>query len=145
MLGTMAALANVTLPQGAGPDTINALPALTGDPATPLRESVVLAPLKSANLALRSGPWVYISAQGSGGYGNGLAELAFTGEVNSDVTPDGKIKPDAPKEQLYNLENDPRQAVNVIRKYPEIADEMRMRLSNIKTGIKRETAAPEKP
>jgi hypothetical protein len=88
---------------------------------------------------------VYISAQGSGGYGNGLAELAFTGEVNSDVTPDGKIKPDAPEERLYNLENDPRQAVNVIRKYPEIADEMRKRLSNLKTGVKRETAAPGKP
>ena len=32
-------------------------------------------------------------AEGSGGFGNGLAELAFTGETNSDITVDGKIAP----------------------------------------------------
>jgi arylsulfatase A-like enzyme len=131
ILATMAALVNVEMPPGAGPDSINVLPALTGDPAKPLRESVVLAPLASANLALRSGPWVFISGQGSGGYDNGVAELALTHEVNSDVTADGKIKQDAPKEQLYNLEKDPRQAVNVIRFYPEIANEMRKQLDKI--------------
>jgi len=134
MLGTMAALMNVALPAGAGPDTINVLPAWTGDPAKPLRESVVLAPHMPKNLALRSGAWVYISAQGSGGFGNGLAELAFTGEVNSDITADGRIKPDAPQEQLYNLEKDPRQAVNVIREHPDVANEMRKKLSEIVDG-----------
>ena len=82
-----------------------------------------------ANLAIREGDWVYIGAQGSGGFGNGLAELAFTGETNSDITADGKIKPDAPPAQLYNLATDPRQQVNVIREHPDIAERLRQQLA----------------
>ena len=55
--------------------------------------------------------------------------MAFTGEVNSDVTADGKIKPDAPPAQLYNLATDPRQQVNVIREHPDIAERLRQQLA----------------
>jgi arylsulfatase A len=129
MLATFAAIVNHPLKQGDGPDSVNVLPAFIGDPPQPLRGQVILTPNRPANLAIRDGDWVYIGAPGSGGFGNGLAELAYTGEVNSDVTADGKIKPDAPPAQLYNLATDPRQQVNVIREHPDIAERLRQQLA----------------
>lgn len=129
MLATLAALTGQQLAAGQGRDSINILPALTGMPDKPVRERVVLAPRNDKNLAIREGRWVYIGARGGGGFEGarpgehllgGPAALKFTGEVNSDIE-DGRIKPDAPKAQLYDLASDPFQARNVIREHPEIA------------------------
>ena len=46
-----------------------------------------------------------------------FAELGF---VNSDFTPDGKLKPDAPPGQLYDLTADVGEATNVYRDHSEI-------------------------
>ncbi|MEI7899766.1 MAG: arylsulfatase [bacterium] len=108
MLATLAALTGGALAAADGPDSFNMLPALIGKPDKPVRDHVVLAPSRKQNLAIRQGRWVYIGAQGGGGFGGtrpgehtlgGPAALAFTGEVNSDVE-HGRLKPDAPKEQL---------------------------------------------
>jgi len=98
-----------------------------------------LAALKKPNMALRKGKWVFIGAQGGGGFSaanpgdhmlGGPAAFRFTGEINSDIE-DGKIKPGAPSEQLYNLENDLYQSRNVIREHPDIANQMRDMLKQI--------------
>lgn len=133
LLQTMAAVVEVELPSDSGQDSRNILPALTGDPEEPVREEAVLAPHQRANLALRSGPWVYIGAQGSGGFGNGLGEIAFTGQLNSDIDSQGKLRADAPQEQLYNLEQDSRQQRNVIGKHPEVARKLATRLAELKS------------
>ena len=52
-------------------------------------------------------------------------------QVNSDIE-NGKIKSDAPQAQLYNLKDDPNQKVNVIRRHPKIAANMRAELSRIR-------------
>ena len=83
MLATFAAIVDHPLQKGDGPDSINVLPAFLGDPPQPLRRQVILTPNRPANLAIREDDWVYIGAQGSGGFGNGLAELAFTGETTA--------------------------------------------------------------
>ena len=43
--------------------------------------------------SLRSGPWISIAAQGSGGFGNGLGELAFTAQITSDGDRQEKTAP----------------------------------------------------
>ena len=128
MLRTFAALLQVNLTASDGRDSLDVLPALLGEPTKPVRDSVVLAPHQRANLALRSGSWVYISAQGSGGFGNGLGEIAFTGQINSDVDRHGQIRHDAPKAQLYNLQSDLHQQRNVIREHPEVAAQLSAKL-----------------
>jgi arylsulfatase A-like enzyme len=139
LLSTFAAL---TGSETQGPDSLNVLPALLGKPDKPLRAELVLAPNRKTHLALRDGPWLYIGARGGGGFGGtkpgdhalgGGGALKFTGETNSDFI-NGKLKPDAPEQQLYNLADDPRQTKNVIREHPEIAKQMAAKLANISTS-----------
>jgi arylsulfatase A-like enzyme len=142
MLATCAAITGQTVEKKQLADSINVLPALVGEPASPLRESLVLAPYKPTHLSLRKGKWVYIPAQGSGGFlgkpgvhaAGGPACASFVGNVNSDIE-DGKIKKNAPPAQLYDLEKDINQTKNVYNQYPEVVQEMEALL---------ETYRPEK-
>jgi len=136
LLATFAAMTGSDVK---APDSINILPTLTGNPEKTLRTELVLAPHKATNLALRDGDWIYIGARGGGGFGGanpgdhalgGGGALKFTGEVNSDFA-NGKLKPDAPEQQLYNIADDPRQTKNVIRQHPEIAQRMAEKLASI--------------
>lgn len=112
-------------------NSINVLPALMGENGV-YRDELLLAPRKEKNLSIRKGKWVYIPARGSGGFTGskpehhawgGAAAVAFVGGTNSDIE-NGKIKKDAPKAQLYNLEEDKYQTTNVYDQYPEIVKEM---------------------
>jgi arylsulfatase A len=124
LFATFAAIMGEKLRAQEGPDSFNLLPAFTGMSAKPIREHLVIAPFAPRNLALRSGRWIYINGQGDGGFGGvrgGPGSVAFSQRTNSDITAEGKIRPDAPPAQLYDLEADPEQAKNVIREHPEIA------------------------
>lgn len=141
MLATLAALTGYELKDDEGPDSFNMLPALLGHPEAQIRSHLVMAAERGAShLALRSGKWVYIGAQGGGGargrnlgdHGfGGPAAMAFTGQRNSDIA-DGRFKPDAPREQLYDLEADLSQTTNVVCEYPAVAARMKRRLEEIK-------------
>ncbi|MEE2886266.1 MAG: hypothetical protein VX951_02430, partial [Planctomycetota bacterium] len=140
LMATMAALTDQKLKDGEGPDSINALPTLTSNPTEPARTELVLGPRRKSHLALRSGDWIYIGAQGGGGFSSrvpgthmlgGPAALKFAGQDNSDVV-DGKIKKGAPRAQLYNLASDVSQRKNVIREHPQQARKMRERLDKIR-------------
>ncbi len=133
LLATFAAITRQPLGAGEGPDSFNVLPALTGTPAKPIRDHLVLAPVNAQNIALRAGKWSYISAQGDGGFRDiqgGPLSVAFSGRKNSDITDDGKIKTEAPADQLYDLETDLAQTTNVIGKHPEIAEQLRRQLQS---------------
>jgi len=138
----MAALTGEKLKAEDAPDSLNILPALIGSPAQPIRESAVFAANSPAHLAVRQGRWIYIGAQGGGGFKGtkvgehslgGPAALQYAREVNSDVA-DGRIKADAPPAQLYDLTNDPRQSRNVIRENPDVAARLAERLRAIRAG-----------
>ena len=139
MLATFAALTEQTIDQKQMADSINILPALLDDPAAPLRETLVLSPNKPTHLSYRKGQWMYIPAKGSGGFrggpgthgAGGPKSVSFVGSVNSDIE-NGKIKMDAPAAQLYDLEKDPAQTTNVIREYPEVAQEMKTALTRMR-------------
>ncbi|MDF1852787.1 MAG: sulfatase-like hydrolase/transferase [Verrucomicrobiales bacterium] len=133
LMATFAALAGGELKQGQGPDSVNVLPALTGDPENPLRDHLVLSPSKPTHLSIRKGKWMYIGAQGSGGFTaakrgahafGGPAAISYAGYQNSDIE-NGKIKPGAPPVQLYDLEKDPQQTTNLYNEHPEVVEELR--------------------
>lgn len=132
MLATFAAICDQRLAEQDGLDSFDVLPALTGNPSAPIRDHLVISPLASKNRALRRGNWIYIRAQGSGGFSGtriGVHTLGgppahrLTGQVNSDIV-DGRLRSDAPKAQLYNLSKDPFQAENLYRERPDLAAEM---------------------
>ena len=132
MLASFASLLGEELPDGAGPDSINVLQALCSEPQSPLRDTLVLAPLNPEHLGIRHGDWMYIPAQGGGGFrketpgANGFggpAATLFTGQINSDIE-HGRLKADAPPAQLYNLKQDPYQTTNLHNQMPEKAEEL---------------------
>jgi arylsulfatase A-like enzyme len=140
LLASMAALLDVPLAGTDGPDSYNVLPALLGEQETPVRDHLIVAPVKTENLALRKGKWMYIGARGSGGYNNkrdtefvrgGPGAHLLTRQVNSDIQ-DGKLREDAPPVQLYDLEKDLEQKTNLYSRYPDVADELKELLEKYK-------------
>jgi arylsulfatase A len=128
LLATLAALTEAKLTAADGPDSFNILPALIGTPKSPIRTQAIFAANSPTHLAMRQDRWVYIGAAGGGGFKGtkvgehalgGPAALQFAGQLNSDVE-NGALKPDAPNEQLYDLEKDPTQSHNVARQHPDL-------------------------
>lgn len=131
LLATMAALTGQDTLAEKAPDSHNMLPAILGE-NEPVRDYLVIAANNRKHLSIRKGPWMYIPAQGGGGFNTpevgahtfgGPAAISFAGQKNSDIV-NGKIKEDAPPGQLYNLETDPKQRQNVYNKYPALVKEM---------------------
>ena len=136
MLATFMELTGQNTDSLTGKDSINMLPAFLENDERPLREELVLAPHKQSHLSLRKGKWMYIPRQGSGGFGGskphqhawgGPPGTALLGSVNSDIK-NGKIKKDAPKAQLYDLQTDVNQTTNLYKEYPDVVQEMQARL-----------------
>jgi arylsulfatase A-like enzyme len=142
LLATLAALTGGTLRPGQARDSVNMLPALTGDPAEPLRKTLVLAASKPSHLAIRQGKWMYIGARGGGGFTaakrgahafGGPAAITYIGRANSDIQ-DGKIRPDAPPAQLYDLDNDLSQTTNVYWQHLAVVRELSELLRSYMSG-----------
>lgn len=132
---TAWAAAGITPPPGAAPDALNQLDVITGRTDQTVRDELYMIGITGQ--ALRSGDWVYIPKQGSGGIttlesATWAIQLGELGQTNSDYNADGTLKEDAPKAQLYNLRTDPHQAKNVIREYPEKAAELAARFDEVK-------------
>lgn len=132
LLATFASIADRPLTNNECPDGINQLPELLGQARQPLRDLLIISPNSPSHLTVRKGDWLYIPAQDAGGFQGknigdhalgGAAATKLTGQVNSDIV-DGAIKPDAPKAQLYNLNDDRNEARNVYGEYPEIEKEL---------------------
>jgi len=117
-------------------DSMNVLEAFTGSPAEDIRHSLVLIPRSSKHVSIRKGKWMYIPNQSSGGFnqapGNhgagGPKAISYIGSKNSDIE-NGKVKSDAPKAQLYDLEADVNQTTNIHDKHPEVVKEMQALLT----------------
>jgi arylsulfatase A len=148
MLGTFAAVTGQKRKPADGPDSVDMLPALTGTPAAPLRESLVLVSYRG--VAIRKGEWMYIPNRSNSGWdnkvgihaGGGPAIMPFTKQHTSDVV-NGKIRKDAPPAQLYNLKTDLAQSTNRYHDHPEIVEEMRALLKQF--GVKAPAPKPAKP
>jgi arylsulfatase A len=112
LLATCAAIVAAELPDNAGEDSYNILPALLSQKrAGPIREAVVHHS-GSGMFAIRQGKWKLELGLGSGGF-----------SVPRSVTP----KPGEPAGQLYNLEEDLSESRNLWNEHPEIVE----RLTNL--------------
>ena len=136
MMATLTELVEVPPAGGAVQDGMSLLGVLKGaEPAEALLERALVLNVgrRTRPFVVRKGDWVYINRQGSGGVSApagedwpipGAFRFARCGFENSDINPDGTIKPGAPAAQLYNLRLDPSQKTNVILQHQEKAREL---------------------
>lgn len=137
IMATLAEAAGVPLPPGASPDGASELAAFTDPAQAPAKRTEALF-LGTGGFALRQGDWVYLPKQGSCGmtvpvplgplWGQPYAKL---GMINSDVDAQGKAKPAAPPDQLYNLRNDLPQSANIAMQESSQAATMRKRMQEL--------------
>lgn len=139
LFSTFASMFKRPLKQNEGLDSVSLLPVFLGEGTEVVRETLLYSPSSPKHKSIRFKNWVYIPNKNEGGFTGakrgghafgGAAAHTFTKHVNSDIQ-NGKIKPNAPNAQLYNLENDLSQTKNVIREYPEIAQKLSLQLKNI--------------
>jgi arylsulfatase A-like enzyme len=137
LVATLAAAADIAVPNNAFPDSINQLAVLT-DPihTSPIRTEFLIEGVNCTSL--RQGDYVYLPDQGSCGLTvpfRGFLPYPKLGMVNSDVDSAGGIKPSAPPVQLYNLAIDPDEATNIATTEPARAAAMQKRLQELTDGI----------
>ncbi|HUU90864.1 MAG TPA: arylsulfatase [Phycisphaerae bacterium] len=115
LMGTLAAILGQDLPDDAGEDSYNILPALLGHKRDkPVREAIVHHSA-GGMFAVRQGNWKLILGQGSGGW-----------------TRDGK-GPDEPPGQLYDVAADPGEEKNLWRERPEVVERLTALLEQYKS------------
>ena len=125
VMATCAAMTGSVLPASAAEDSFDLLPVLLGiEKAAPVRPYTLHQTISLA-LAIRKGPWKYLDHRGSGG--NNYDQ----GDLKRFALPD--TAPDAPG-QLYNLDTDPRETVNLYFNHPEIVNELKSLLESSKTS-----------
>lgn len=120
LLNTCAAITETELPEGAGPDGRNILPALLAEkPETPVREFAVHHSLWGV-FAIRKGPWKMTPHRGSGGF-------SIPRELDS-----GKVG--GPEGQLYHLEDYPSETKNLWEENPEVVAELQELLREVQVS-----------
>jgi arylsulfatase A len=123
VMATCAAITGAALPENAAEDSFDLLPLLLGKGSGAGGRMHTLHQTISLALAIRRGPWKYLDHRGSGGNGYEKGELKPFALADS--------APDAPA-QLYNLDSDPGERVNLYFKHPEIVRELKDLLENSK-------------
>jgi arylsulfatase A-like enzyme len=106
LLATCADLLDISLPDNAGEDSMSFLPLLYGVDE-PIRSETVYHS-GDGSFAVFQGPWKLALCPGSGGY----------------WSPDDPASSDAPSMQLYNLDNDPNEQVNLVETHPDIVQSL---------------------
>ena len=117
LMGTCAAILGHKLPDNAGQDSYNILPALLDRRLDkPIREAIVSHSVYGV-FAIRQGPWkLILENQDSGGW----------------VRPSGSGPKTNSPGQLYNLDDDPAEQDNLFDKHPGIVKRLRTLLETYK-------------
>jgi arylsulfatase A len=143
-MATFANIAERPLNEGEGIDSIDQLDNFIGSPEKSLREELIISPNNPTHLLVRKGKWVYIPARDEGGFQQknigdhtfgGAAVFKLTKQTNSDFTEDGELRPDAPPAQLYDLEKDPYQEINIYNENPEVVQRLDGTVNNYRKEI----------
>jgi arylsulfatase A len=108
-MATMADHFGVTLPDSAAEDSVSNLPLWLGSSEKEVRSDVVHQSV-DGSLCIRKGRYKLEMCPGSGGWSYPMP---------------GEETPDMPRFQLYDLQRDIREQVNVIADFPEVAKELR--------------------
>jgi len=117
LIATCAAIVGAEVPDNAGEDSYNILPALLDQKRNkPIREATVHHS-GGGMFSIRQGQWKLVQGRGSGGF----SEPKFI-----------KPKQSEPKGQLYNLDKDPAETNNVWSQHPEIVERLTKLLEKYK-------------
>lgn len=136
VMATCAALSGARLPDNSAEDSFDFLPVMLGKENAGQVRPYTLHQTISLALAIRRGPWKYLDHRGSGG------NNYDRGELQRFALPD--TAPDA-SGQLYNLETDPGEKVNLYFQHPEIVKELKALLDQSKASGRSRPAHPGKP
>ncbi|MHC4910022.1 MAG: sulfatase-like hydrolase/transferase, partial [Planctomycetota bacterium] len=127
MLATFASIVGDTLPDDAGEDSFDMLPALRGEALNaPIREATIH---KQQGTVIRQGAWKLITHLGSGGFSRPGRRAPKAGE---------------PGGQLYDLAADPGETTNVWADHPQVVARLTATLERYRTDD-RSTPLPVKP
>ena len=126
LMATCAAITGAKIPEKAGEDSVNMLPALLSEDQGKQIRKYTLHQTISLALAIRRGPWKYLDHKGSGG--NNYTRAGRWG-MKKYIVPEKA--PQAPG-QLYNLNSDPGETENLYYKNPEIVKELKEKLEQFK-------------
>ncbi|SMP54190.1 Arylsulfatase A [Neorhodopirellula lusitana] len=122
LMATSAELAGSSMPQSIGEDSVSFAPALKGKPIVSSRQGVIHHSI-SGRFAYRQGKWKLLLTAGSGGW-------------TKEKMPPGTTR------QLYDMEADPGEQVNLYAKHPEVAQRLLAQLqSDVRRG--RSTDGPD--
>jgi arylsulfatase A len=109
-MATAAEITGFTLPENAGEDSYSFLQVIKQEKYNgPIREATVHHSIEG-RFAIRQGKWKLILWPGSGGWSFPRTQEELQG---------------LPTMQLFDLENDPAEKVNIIQKHPEMAKELK--------------------
>ncbi len=118
LLATCAGIVDAKLPNDAGEDSYNILPALLGEPIDePIREATV-SQAGDGSFTIRQGRWKLENTPSSGGYSRLTAEEAE--------------KQNLPPIQLYDLEADIAEKNNVYKANPDVVESLNALLEKYK-------------
>lgn len=128
LVDVFATVSEITGEQAPGmaEDSVSFLPALSGQPIASTRKGVIHHSI-SGRFAYRQGKWKLLLAKGSGGWSR---------------PKENEVGADAPRAQLYDMENDPGEQNNLYLSRPEIVEKL---LADLTADIQRgrSTAGPE--
>jgi hypothetical protein len=112
-MATCAAILGVELPDDAGEDSYNLLPAFLGRELDRPISRAIVHHSGNGMFAVRQGKWKLILGRGSGGWS-------------------GKGEKTDPPVQLYDMEEDASEKRNVCAEYPEVVERMTKQLEKYK-------------
>ncbi|CAA6689523.1 MULTISPECIES: arylsulfatase [unclassified Lentimonas] len=108
LFATTSDITGVASPAGSAEDSVSFLPALSGAEIVTTRAGVIHHSI-TGHFAYRQGKWKLLLAKGSAGWTS----------PKEDQMPE-----DAPKAQLYDMENDPGETTNLYESHPEVAQRL---------------------
>ena len=110
VLATLAEVVGHDVPDNAAEDSVSLLPVLLSEENDkPLHEAVINHSI-SGHFAVRSGKWKVLFCRGSGGWSAPRETVA--------------MKQEMPPVQLYDLDSDPKESINVAGKHPDIVKQL---------------------
>jgi arylsulfatase A-like enzyme len=126
VMATCAEIVGFNLPNDAAEDSFSFVKVLKGEqPENQLVRDYTVHQTISLAMAIRRGPWKYLDHQGSGGNNYNRPALKPYQLADTAVGAAG---------QLYHLENDPGETVNLYFEHPEIVEELKSKLEEIKSS-----------
>ncbi|MBA7567727.1 N-acetylgalactosamine-6-O-sulfatase [subsurface metagenome] len=128
VMATCADIVGVKLPDNAAEDSYSMLTVLSGTQGNKPVRQYMLQQTISLEMSIRDGNWKYLDHKGSGGNDyDGEGEWSMSPYKLEDTDPD------APG-QLYNLETDPGETINLYSKYPGIVKKLKAKLEEFKNS-----------